>query len=411
MQMSERQWRVLSLLERLERGEVTVGEVAASLGRSRRQVQRMRKRLAKQGAPGLVHGNAGRSPKHRTPQELREQVVVLRRGKYAGFNDQHFTEKLVEVEGLELSRETVRRILREAGIGSPRKRRPPKHRQRRERKAQAGQMILWDGSEHDWLEGRGPRLCLMGAIDDATGELLPGAHFTKQECTVGYLRVLRDILLHKGIPHTVYGDRHSSLRRNDKHWTLEEELAGRQEPTQVGRALANLGVETRYALSAQAKGRVERLWGVLQDRLISELRLAGASTRGQANEVLRAYRLAHNKRFAVEPKDAQPAWRKAPSDHTKVLDLCALHYVRKVYKNHTVRINGCVVDIPRRPDAPYATYAGKEVTVKHLLSGDYRVFYDGQCIAWARGERPKPNLRQSDKTKRRQEKSRNDNVG
>jgi hypothetical protein len=151
-------------------------------------------------------------------------------------------------------------------------------------------------------------------------------------------------------------------------------LAGRQEPTQVGRALANLGVETRYALSAQAKGRVERLWGVLQDRLISELRLAGASTRGQANEVLREYRLAHNKRFAVEPKDAQPAWRKAPSDHTKVLDLCALHYVRKVYKNHTVRINGRVVDIPRRPDAPYATYAGKDVIVKHLLSGDYRVF-------------------------------------
>src|SRR4026207_1891861 len=173
---------------------------------------------------------------------------MLRRGKYEGFNDQHFTEKLAEVEGLRLSRETVRRILREAGIGSPRKRRPPQHPPRRARKAQAGQMILWDGSEHDWLEGRGPRLCLMGAIDDATGELLPGAHFTEQESTVGYLRVLRDILREKGIPHTVYGDRHSSLRRNDKHWTLEEELAGRQEPTQVGRALANLGVEVRYAL-------------------------------------------------------------------------------------------------------------------------------------------------------------------
>jgi len=292
MLMSERQWRVLSLLERLNRGEVTVEEVAASLRRSRRQVQRLRKRLAGQGAAGLVHGNAGRRPKHRTSEDLRERVVMLRRDKYAGFNDQHFTEKLAEVEGLVLSRETVRRILREAGLASPRKRRPPKHRQRRERKAQAGQMILWDGSEHDWLEGRGPRLCLMGAIDDATGELLPGAHFTEQESTVGYLRVLRDILREKGIPQTVYGDRHSSLRRNDKHWTLEEELAGRQEPTQVGRALAGLGVEVRYALSAPAKGRVERLWGVLQDRLISELRLVGASTRGQANRVLSEYRHA-----------------------------------------------------------------------------------------------------------------------
>ena len=252
-------------------------------------------------------------------------------------------------------------------------------------------MILWDGSEHDWLEGRGPRLCLMGAIDDATGELLPGAHFTEQESTVGYLRVLRDILREKGIPHTVYGDRHSSLRRNDKHWTLEEELAGRQEPTQVGRVLANLGVEMRYALSAPAKGRVERLWGVLQDRLISELRLVGASTRGQANKVLSEYRHAHNERFAVAPQDTQRAWRKAPSDHTQLLDLCALHYVRKVHKNHTVRIHGRVIDIPRRRNSAYATYAGKDVVVKHLLSGDYRVFYGEECISWASGSRPKPS--------------------
>src|SRR6478735_3623621 len=357
MLMSERHWRILSLLERLGRGEVTVGEVAASLGRSSRQVQRMRKRFASNGAAGLVHGNAGRSPKHRTSQEVREQVLMLRRGKYDGFNDQHFTEKLVEVEGLELTRETVRRILRSAGVVSPRKRRPPKHRSRRERKAQAGQMILWDGSDHDWLEGRGPRLCLMGAIDDATGEMLPGAHFTEQESTVGYLRVLRDILREKGIPHTVYGDRHSSLRRNDKHWTLEEELAGKQEPTQAGRVLSNLGIEMRYALSAPAKGRVERLWGVLQDRLISELRLAGASTRGQANKVLDEYREAHNKRFVVAAQDTQPAWRAAPTDHTQLLDLCALHYVRKVYKNHTVRLDGRVIDIPKRPDAAYASSA------------------------------------------------------
>jgi len=391
MQMSERQWRILSLLQRLERGELTVGEVAASLGLSRRQVQRKRKRLAGNGAAGLVHGNAGRCPKHRTTQDVREQVVMLRRGKYDGFNDQHFTEKLAEVEGLVLSRETVRRILREAGLGSPRKRRPPKHRSRRERKAQAGQMILWDGSDHDWLEGRGPRLCLMGAIDDATGEFLPGAHFTEQESTVGYLRVLRDILREKGIPHTVYGDRHGSLRRNDKHWTLAEELAGRQEPTQVGRVLANLGVGMLYALSAPAKGRVERLWGVLQDRLISELRLAGASTRGQANKVLNEYRQAHNKRFAVPAQDTQLAWRKAPSDHTQLLDLCALHYVRKVYKNHTVRLHGRVIDIPKRPNSTHATYAGKDVLVKHLLSGDYRVFYGAECIAWARGLRPRPS--------------------
>ncbi len=152
--MSERQWRILSLLERLERGEVTVGEVAASVGWSRRQVQRMRKRLAQQGAPGLVHGNAGRAPKHRTPQELREQVVMLRRGKYAGFNDQHFTEKLVEVEGLELSRETVRRILREAGIGWPRK---PDGRHRRCYGGAAARRPVHRAGVHGGLSARAAR--------------------------------------------------------------------------------------------------------------------------------------------------------------------------------------------------------------------------------------------------------------
>ena len=115
------------------------------------------------------------------------------------------------------------------------------------------------------------------------------------------------------------------------------------------------------------------------------------STRGQANKVLDEYRHAHNKRFAVAPQDTQPAWRQAPSDHTQLLDLCALHYVRKVYKNHTVRLDGRVIDIPKRPDAARATYAGKEVVVKHLLSGDYRVFYGEECIAWASGSRPKPS--------------------
>ena len=342
MQMSERQWRVLSLLERLERGEVTVGEVAASLRRSRRQVQRMRKRVAGKGAAGLVHGNAGRCSKHRTSGEVRERVVMLRRGKYDGFNDQHFTEKLAEVEGLRLSRETVRCILREAGIGSPRKRRPPKHRQRRERKAQA--------------------YACCGTFSGKRAFHIPSMATATAACAAT-----------------------TSTGRSRRSWRVG------QEPTQVGRVLANLGVEMRYALSAPAKGRVERLWGVLQDRLISKLRLAGASTRGQANKVLSEYRHAHNARFAVAPQDTQPAWRKAPSDHTTLLDLCALHYVRKVHKNHTVRIHGRVIDIPRRPDSAYATYAAKDVVVKHLLSGDYRVFYDEQCIAWATGSRPKPS--------------------
>jgi DNA-binding Lrp family transcriptional regulator len=415
MRMSERQWRTLSLVERIGRGEITVSEAAASLGRSERQMQRIRKRIVERGEAGLVHGNAGRAPKHKVGEDVRARIVELRRRKYEGFNDHHFTEKLAAVEGIELPRETVRRILRVAGLDSPRKRRPPKPHYRRDRRPQAGQMILWDGSTHDWLEGRGPRLCLMGAVDDATGELLPGAHFTDAETTVGYLRLLRDMLREKGIPHTAYGDRHGSLSRNDKHWSVEEELAGRREPTQVRRALDDLGIEVIYALSPQAKGRIERAWGTLQDRLVSELRLAGSSTRGQANTVLREYLPVFNAQFAVSPAESQSAWRRAPSDHVLLLELCALQYVRKVYKNHTVRVGNRVLNIPRVPGS-HRSYAGKTVTVKHLLSGDYRIHLDGHCIGWSEGERPKGTVagartelgyakrrRQQDDARRRQD--------
>lgn len=246
-------------------------------------------------------------------------------------------------------------------------------------------MILWDGSRHDWLEGRGPRLCLIAAVDDATGELLPGAHFVDQECTIGYLRVLRDIVKHKGVPLTAYMDRHGALRRNDRNWSLEEQLAGRREPTQVKRALDDLGIQVLYALSPQAKGRVERLWGTLQDRLVSELRLADATTVAQSNRVLRHYRTDHNARFAIPPEDANSAWRACPPG-VNPDDACALHHARTVLNNNTVRIGRRVIDIRRRPGR--STYAKARVIVRHRLSGVYRVFLDGELIAQASGSPP-----------------------
>lgn len=378
--MSQGQWRKLDVVERVERGELTVSEGAQVLGLSRRQVQRLRKKVGVLGARGVVHGNIGRAPKHKTAALVGERVVELWREKYAGFNDQHFTEKLNEVEGLELSRQTVRRLLRKAGIGSARKRRPAKHRRRRDRRPQAGQMILWDGSHHDWLEGRGPRLCLMAAIDDATGELLPGAHFVEQECSAGYLRVLRDILAMKGVPLSAYMDRHGTLKRNDKHWTREEQLAGRQDPTHVRRALDDLGVQVLYALSPQAKGRVERLWGTLQDRLVSELRLADARSAIVANRVLLRYRLQHNARFAVPPGDSNSAWRPLPRG-LDADELSAFQYLRVVLNDNTVRIGKKTIDIKKQPSR--ATFARATVLVRHLLVGGFRVYYQGEFIAGA----------------------------
>jgi hypothetical protein len=277
-------------------------------------------------------------------------VVRLYREKYQRFNDQHFTEKLAAMEKLVIGRATVQRILRGAGIAAARRHRPPRHRRRRDRKAQAGLMILWDGSRHDWLEGRGPLLCLVGAIDDATSEFLPGAHFVDQECAVAYFRVLEAIIAEKGLPWSSYGDRHSVFRRSDDHWTLEEELRGKQDPTQLGRVLEQLGIERIDALSPQAKGRVERLWCTAQDRLCSELRLANVCSVEDANRVLRRYRLEHNRRFAVKPKLAQPAWRPRPPASTLERAL-SFRYQATVLNDNTVRLQGMVLDIPPGPRA------------------------------------------------------------
>ncbi|MFS8069475.1 MAG: ISNCY family transposase [Byssovorax sp.] len=372
-------------MDRIERGQLTISEGAQVLGLSRRQMKRLRRRVRVMGQEGIVHGNTGRAPKHKTGALVLTRVVQLRRRKYAGFNDQHFAEKLREVEELVLSVSTVRRALRLAGIESVRHRRPPKHRRRRDRRPQAGQMILWDGSRHDWLEGRGPRLCLMGAIDDATGQLLPGAHFVDQECTIGYLRVLRDIVKDKGAPLSAYMDRHGALKRNDKHWSLEEQLAGKQEPTQVKRALDDLGIQAIYALSPQAKGRVERLWGTLQDRLTSELRLAGASTVGEANRIVELYRSDHNARFAIAPQDANPAWRPLGPEMTAD-EACALQYARRVLNNNTVRVGREVIDIPAQPRR--GTFAKANVLVRHLLNGEYRVYFRGELVAKRKGLPP-----------------------
>jgi transposase len=382
MEMSRRQWKRLDAVERIGLGRLTTGEAAEVLGLSSRQVRRVRRAVERHGTAGVLHGNRGRPPSNRTAPEIRERIIELRRKTYDGFNDQHFTEKLVEVEGLAISRASVQRLLRAAGIGPPRKRRAPKHRRRRDRKAQAGQMILWDGSRHDWLEGRGPMLCLMGAIDDATGELLPGAHFVEQECAAGYLSVLRAIAQAKGLPWRAYMDQHGSLKRNDRHWTLEEELRGAQEPTQVGRALQALEIEVIYALSPQAKGRVERLWGTLQDRLVSELRLAGATTAAQANAVLERYRPAHNRRFALEPKEATPAWRLLRRG-TDLDRICSFHYEATVLNDNTVRLGGLVIDVPAGPRK--RSYAGAHVEVRQFLDGSWRVYLADAVIATAAG--------------------------
>jgi hypothetical protein len=271
-------------------------------------------------------------------------------------------------------------MLRAAGIRSVRQRRAPLHRRRRTRKAQAGMMVLWDGSSHPWLEERGPHLCLMGALDDATGELLEGAHFVAHECSAGYLRVLLELVVAKGLPWSIYMDHHSSLVRNDDHWSQQEQQCGSQNPTQVGRALQALGIEAIAALSPQAKGRIERLWGTLQDRLVSELRLAGARTVEEANAVLKRFIPDYNRRFAVVAAIAESAWRQVGAS-IDLRRICSFGYQATVLNDNTVRLHGVVIDIA--PGPQQRSYARTRVEVRQLLDGSWQVYYHDQLIATA----------------------------
>ena len=300
---------------------------------------------------------------------MRRSVLRLARTTYAGFNDHHLCEKLCEVEGFSLSRETLRRLLRQAGLGSPRQRRAPAHRQRRLRSAGEGELVQLDGSAHDWLEGRGLWLTALGLQDDATGKIL-AAQFFPTESAFGYLWLLRQLLRRYGVPLAFYGDRSSIFVRNDDSWSVAEQLQGKREPTQFGRALEQLGIAYIAARSPQAKGRVERLWGVLQDRLCSELRLAQACDLPSANAVLARFVADYNRRFARRPREGVPAWRPAPQHLDRI---CCFAHARVVSNDNVVRWDGRRFQIP--PQARRFSFAGAKVNLYQALDGSISFYY------------------------------------
>jgi transposase len=358
-------------------GRETVGRGAKLLGISARQMKRLRRKMKERGVQGVLHGNRGKAPWNKTVSEKIEQVLVLARGRYQGLNDTHLTEKLKEKEKIVVSRATVRTILRKAGIGAVRKRGVKRHYKRRERKAQEGALLLWDGSPHHWFGDQQGPCNLTAVIDDATGAFLQGA-LTLEEDAQSYLICLRQILLEQGIPLALYMDRHGILRRNDDHWTVQEQLAGEQTPTQVGQALRELGIESIFALSPQAKGRVERLFNTLQDRLVQELRLAEITTPQQAMSFVNGpFKADFNARFAKPARQNQAAWRPLP----KGLDvdrICSFRYEATVGNDNTVRLGGLILDIP--PGPRHHGYAKARVEVRQLLDGRWRVYLKDQLL-------------------------------
>jgi transposase len=378
------------VLRQLDAHRMTAVEATTSLSLSERQVRRLLAAFRKEGAEAVVHGNRGRVPDHTLSLDIRERVIALAQTTYAGFNQTHFTEKLCTVEGITISRASVQRILSTAGIRSPRRRRHAKHRSRRERRSQAGMLLQIDGSRHDWLEGRGPYLTLVGAIDDATNEVT-AALFRSQEDAHGYMLLFHHIVTERGIPLGVYADRHGIFQRSPRdEETVDEQLAGKRQLTQVGRMFDDLGIELVTAMSPQAKGRIERLWGTLQDRLVSELRLAGATTLDDANAILVQFLPAFNTQFMRMPASEGSAYRPLPA-RLDLLTIFSFQYSRIVANDNTVSYDKTSVQIPASPQR--SSYAKAKTLLCVGLDGSLSVVHNGRRVAYMPSKNPKAEIR------------------
>jgi transposase len=367
----------LYVLNHVIAGELTADEAGRVLKLSVRQVRRLLDRYRADGAAGLVHGNHGRSPAHRTGDELRDRLVELATTTYAGVNRAHLAELLAEHEGLVVPVRTLRRVLAEGSVAPVRSRRPAGHRRRRERMAREGQMVQTDGSRHQWFGPDEPHATLIGVVDDATNRLT-GATFRAAEDAAGYLTAFAQTATTHGLPGAVYSDRHGIfIVEKNRAPTLAEQLTGKRSLTQVGRALDEAGIAWIGAHSAQGKGRVERTWGTLQDRLVVELRLETITTIDDANAFLPRFLVRYNRRFAVPAAEPEPAWRPWP-DGLDAASVFCFHYPRRVARDATISWPGGPLALPRRADG--RSWAGRAVVLQERLDGSLWVSHGGICL-------------------------------
>src|SRR5512135_1080770 len=330
----QKELRRLHVIKKIEEGVLTQGEAAEIVSLSERQIRRIVKRIREEGNGGIVHRSRGQESNRKLPRKLKDRVIALYREKYEGFGPTLMTEKLEEIEGIKLSDETVRTWLIEAGEWKKRRLRKI-HRQWRPRKSHRGEMVQLDGSHHDWFEGRGAKCVLMGYIDDASGKVF--GRFYKYEGTIPAMDSFKRYIRKYGIPMSVYMDKHTTYK-SPAEPSIEEELAGIDPLSEFGRALTELGVKLIHANSPQAKGRVERLFKTLQDRLVKEMRILGVSNIEEANKFLVNYLPSYNKRFAVKPAELKDLHREITKGMNLDEILC-IRTERRLRNDNTVAHN------------------------------------------------------------------------
>ncbi len=384
--MTEKEMVRLKVAERLIEGQMKIEEAARILNISTRQVIRIKGRVKKIGPEAAVHGNRKRRPANATEDIVKDLVVELKKDRYEKANFTHFAELISENEKIRLSRPTVYRILTGAGIASPRKKKKIRAHHYRKRMDCPGAMVQLDASPYPWLGGE--KLNLHGAIDDASGSIL-GLHLTKEECLEGYFEVARQMIKGSGIPVSTYNDRHTILVSPKKaKLTINDQLEGKIEPyTQFSAAMDELGVTMIPAGSAQAKGRIERLWGTLQDRLVVEFTLNRIKDAASANKFMGKYISKFNKRFSVKPK-GEPVFRKLSQGVDIDYILCR-KIPRKLDNGSAFSFKGNYYQL-MSGGKPAATIPRSGVKVMISSRIGIKAEYSGKVYSLARIEKSKP---------------------
>ncbi len=366
--MSQKEVQRLEVLRRVEHEGLSQAQAAQQLGLSVRQVKRLTRRVREHGPQGLVSRRRGQRSNRRIDEAQQTHYVDLVRQHYTDFGPQLAHEYLAREHGFGFSVETLRSWMVKAGLWQAKRRRAQRVHSPRARRACLGELVQIDGSHHDWFEGRSVKCCLIAFIDDATGRVL-GAQFFAQETTQGYLQVLHALVQRHGSPLALYSDRHGIFTKSDPEDT---------KPTQFERALLQLEIEPICAHSPQAKGRVERLFQTLQDRLCKTMRLAGIDTMEQANSYLPEYLREHDTRFAVQPHRPQDMHRLWTGSAAALADICALHHQRQLSAQGACKFEGKILQL--LPAQAHAPKARAMVDIAQHADGTLRLSYCGRPL-------------------------------
>jgi transposase-like protein len=349
---------------------ITQDQAAAILGLTSRQVRRIVKNIRSDGDAGICHKSRGKRAHNRIAEKIKDKAVIICRNTYKEFGPTHASEKLLTVHKIEVSDETLRGWFQEEHLPyKSRKKRP--HRQWRERKPHRGEMVQMDGSHHDWFEGRGPWCVLMGYVDDATGTVY--ARLYEYEGTLPAMDGLKRYIRLYGLPQSVYLDRHSTYKVTAKQ-TIEEELNDIQPMSHFEKSLAALDVAVIHAHSPQAKGRIERLFGTFQDRVVKEMRLAGVTNITEGNTFLDSYLPEYNKKYAKE------ASQKADF-HRPIVNKRALDTILSIKTDRSLR-NDFTIAHNKRLYQIKSNLRAKKVTVEERTDGTMRIVHNGQQLRY-----------------------------